>query len=86
MNQRTPAVVAVAFFLLSACTTNNEASRQTVSSAEPNVVELSIDGHTFKAPDTLEAGWTTFKFANNGDDIHYAHIVRRSLVAPRRRS
>lgn len=76
MNQRTPGVVSIALFLLSACTANNEASRQTVSSAAPNVVDLSIDGHTFRAPDSVEAGWTTFQFANNGDDVHYAHIVR----------
>jgi hypothetical protein len=76
MHQRTPGVVSVALFILCACTTNNEASRQAVSSAAPNVVDLSIDGHTFRAPDTLEAGWTTFKFANNGDDVHYAHIIR----------
>jgi len=44
--------------------------------AAPKAVELSITGHTFTAPDTLEAGWTTFRFTNNGDDIHYAHIVR----------
>ena len=76
MNRPTLGVAWVAFLLLSACTAKNEASRQALTSAAPHVVDLSIDGHTFHAPDTLEAGWTTFHFANNGDDIHYAHIVR----------
>ena len=76
MNKRTPGVVSVALFLLAACTTNDEASRQTAGRPAPTVVDLSIDGHTFRAPDTLEAGWTTFKFANNGDDVHYAHVAR----------
>jgi hypothetical protein len=76
VNQPTLAVICVAFILVSACTNEKEASRQTINDDAPNVVDLSIDGRTFHAPDTLEAGWTTFHFANNGDDIHYAHIVR----------
>jgi hypothetical protein len=76
VNHPTHAVACVAFIMLSACGTRNEESRQPVTGAAPKLVELSIDGHTFHAPDTLEAGWTTFHFANNGDDIHYAHIVR----------
>ncbi len=62
--------------VLPACTTENEASRQNMTSTASNVVALSIAGHTFEAPDTINPGWTTFRFANNGDDIHYAHIVR----------
>ena len=44
--------------------------------AAPHVVTLSISGHTLEVPDTIDAGWTTFRFANNGDDIHYAHMVQ----------
>ncbi|MEP6508934.1 MAG: hypothetical protein ABJC63_11970 [Gemmatimonadales bacterium] len=62
--------------VLPACTTENEASRQNMTSTASNVVALSMAGHTFQAPDTINPGWTTFRFANNGDDIHYAHIVR----------
>jgi len=77
MNYRTLAGHWIALVIfLTACTTKNEASRQTSTEAWPNVVELSIAGRAFTAPDTLDAGWTTFHFANNGDDIHYAHIVR----------
>jgi len=61
---------------LTACASEEGASRQSTSGAAPNVTELSMAGHTFQAPDTLDPGWTTFRFANNGDDIHYAHIVR----------
>jgi len=76
VSQPTRGFCWVTFILLSACTTRNEASRETVNGSAPHAVQLSIEGHTFHAPDTLEPGWTTFHFANNGDDIHYAHIVR----------
>lgn len=59
-----------------ACTTDQGTSGQDVATTTPNAVALSITGHTFTAPDTIDAGWTTFRFANHGDDIHYAHIVR----------
>lgn len=41
-----------------------------------NVVALSSANYVFDAPDTISAGWTTFQFANHGDDIHYAHFVK----------
>ncbi|MEO7964155.1 MAG: hypothetical protein ABIT38_09645 [Gemmatimonadaceae bacterium] len=62
--------------LLPACTTEREASRQEMALAAPELVALSITGHTIQAPDTIDGGWITFHFANHGDDIHYAHIVR----------
>jgi hypothetical protein len=61
---------------ITACGSEKGGSRQSPTGAAPNVIELSIAGHTFQTPDTLDPGWTTFRFANNGDDIHYAHIVR----------
>jgi hypothetical protein len=61
---------------LAACASGKEAARRSTTGATPHVTELSIAGHTFQAPDTLDPGWTTFRFANNGDDIHYAHIIR----------
>jgi hypothetical protein len=42
----------------------------------PQDVMLSIVNGGFQAPDTLDAGWATFHFANLGDEIHYAHAVR----------
>ena len=77
VNKSTVGAAWVAFIIvLTACTTENEASQQDLTRAASNVLEVSISGHTFRAPDTLDAGWTTFRFANNGDDVHYAHMVR----------
>ena len=59
-----------------ACATEREPSRQAAASVTPTVVPISSANYTFQAPDTVDAGWTTFQFANNGDDIHYAHIVQ----------
>lgn len=49
---------------------------RSASPAAPHVVALSATDGAFEAPDTIEAGWTTFHFANRGSDIHYAHFVR----------
>jgi hypothetical protein len=59
-----------------ACATEREPSSQNLASVTPTVVPLSSANYTFHAPDTVDAGWTTFQFSNNGDDIHYAHIVQ----------
>ncbi|MBA2688541.1 MAG: hypothetical protein H0U64_10605 [Gemmatimonadaceae bacterium] len=77
MKQPTLQALFVAFVaVLPACKTEQEAPRQNLASAAPNVVELSTADYRFQAPNTITAGWTTFRFANNGDDVHYAHIVR----------
>ena len=59
-----------------ACTTGDEAPRQNRATAAPNVVSMSSANHVFQAPDTIPPGWTTFRFANHGDDVHYGHMVR----------
>lgn len=77
MKQLTLRVLWVAFGIVSpACTTEHERSGRNTAGAAPYVVALSTANHTFQAPDTINAGWATFRFANNGDDIHYAHIVQ----------
>ena len=62
--------------LLSGCTSRGQPSVHDTPAAAPNLVSLSSADYRFQSPDTIAAGWTTFRFANNGDDIHYAHIVR----------
>jgi hypothetical protein len=47
-----------------------------VTAVKPHVVTLSLADGVFQAPDTIEAGLTTFRFANNDDEIHYAHAIR----------
>lgn len=67
--------LAVALISLG-CTSDSEETPQKAASAAPHVVALASANHAFEAPDTISAGWTTFQFANNGDDIHYAHFVQ----------
>ena len=77
MKQPSPKVLWLALIVAqAACATEREPSSQNVASVTPTVVPLSSANYTFHAPDTVDAGWTTFQFANNGDDIHYAHIVQ----------
>jgi hypothetical protein len=77
MKQLTPKVLWLAVIVAqAACATEREPSSQNLASATPGVVPLSSANYAFHAPDTVDAGWTTFRFSNNGDDIHYAHIVQ----------
>lgn len=61
---------------LPACTTGDEAARAEKATAAPNVVSLTATEYAFGAPDTIPAGWTTFRMANQGEEIHYGHIVQ----------
>jgi hypothetical protein len=66
------ALVAV----LPACATEDEARRSAQTPAVPRVVSLSATEYAFQAPDTILAGWSTFRLANHGTEVHYGHIVR----------
>ena len=77
MKQLTPKALWLALIVAqAACATEREPSSQNLTSVTPTVVPLSSANYAFHAPDTVDAGWTTFQFSNNGDDIHYAHIVQ----------
>ena len=41
-----------------------------------NVVSLTATEHTITAPDSIPAGWTTFRLVNRGREVHYGHMVR----------
>lgn len=62
--------------VLPGCTTEDGTPRQNLATAAPNVVSLTATEYAFQAPDTLPAGWTTFRLANHGEEVHYGHIVR----------
>lgn len=62
--------------LVVACTGTDTAPRADTVAAAPNVVRLSAEEYAFSAPDTIAAGWTTFRLANRGQEVHYGHIVR----------
>ena len=76
MKQLPPAGRWIAFAaVLSACSTKNETPRQNLA-AVPNVVSLTASEYAIDAPDTIPAGWTKFRLANRGREVHYGHIVR----------
>lgn len=62
--------------LLPACTASDESAQAENASAERNVVSLTATEYALTAPDTISAGWTTFRMANRGQELHYAHIVQ----------
>lgn len=61
--------------VLTACAAREESPGQRPAAA-PNVVSLTATEYAFEAPDTIPAGWTDFRLANRGQEIHYGHIVR----------
>jgi hypothetical protein len=76
MTSRTGRTLGLAVALISmGCTSKHEAASDAANSA-PNRVPLATANYAFQSPDTITAGWTNFHFANNGDDIHYAHFVK----------
>ena len=62
--------------LTGACEKKNERSSRNVASAEPNVVSVTATEYVFDAPDSVAAGWITFRMANEGKEVHYGHIVQ----------
>ena len=64
--------------VLPACAPSDDAPRAdtTAAAAAPNVVSLTSTEYAFAAPDSIPAGWTTFRLANHGEEVHYGHIVR----------
>ena len=76
MNRLPPAGRWIAFVaVLSACSTREETPGRNLAAA-PNVVSLTATEYAFEAPDTIAAGWTTFRLVNRGQEVHYGHIVR----------
>ena len=76
MKQLPPAGRWIAFVaVLSACSTEEKTPSQNLAAA-PNVVSLTATEYAFEAPDTIPAGWTTFRLANRGQEVHYGHMVR----------
>lgn len=66
-------IAIVAF--VAACTSGKEAPR-TDAAAAPHVVTLTVTEYAFEAPDTIEAGFTTFELVNDGDQLHMAQLIK----------
>ena len=69
-------VVAVVVVALAGCTTGEKARPADTTASAPNVVSLSATEYAISAPDSIPAGWTTFRLTNRGQSVHYGHIVR----------
>ena len=79
-------MLAAMLFMLPACSNQqSSAGRAAATSAKvdtlpaasrrsPNVVELEAVGTTFIGPRKIPAGWTTFRFSNRSDMVHFAII------------
>ena len=39
--------------------------------AERGVVDIVVTGHEIRMPDELPSGWTTFRFHNRSDEVHF---------------
>jgi hypothetical protein len=61
-------ILTLILFLLVGCSAESPNSSVPV----PNVVTIDAVGLTFEAPDTIPAGWTTFRMDNKSDMIHFA--------------
>ena len=60
---------------LAACSSKDEARPADTAAAAPTVVSLTATEYAITAPDSIPAGWTTFRLANRGGEVHYGHIV-----------
>lgn len=58
-----------------ACRDDNAAHRADTTAAAPNVVSVGATEYAITAPDSIPAGWTTFRLTNRGEEVHYGHIV-----------
>ena len=70
MNTNRIATIAFAF----AGTFGDESAR-TVAAA-PTVVTITATDYALQAPDTIAAGFTTFRLVNNSDQVHMAQLIR----------
>lgn len=61
---------------LPSCTLQDEAAQTITTTAAPPVVTLTATEYAIQAPDSVPAGWTTFRLSNRGAETHYGHIVR----------
>lgn len=71
MIRRTLALTVLALLLPLA-----EVAAQAGPSDAPRVVEVTGFNYAFQAPDTIPSGWTTFRFHNQGAELHVFDLLR----------
>jgi hypothetical protein len=67
------ALVALAVFL-AGCSAKGKPAASTA--AAPPVVTVRAKDFEFEAPDSITAGWTTFRLVNDGPGLHHVQIIR----------
>ena len=75
-NAATSAVLGSALVALLACSACNEAPRGATRTTAPTVVTSTATDYAFDAPDTIAAGFTTFRLLNHSDQLHTAQLIR----------
>jgi|KBSSwiStaDraftv2_1062776.scaffolds.fasta_scaffold91938_2 hypothetical protein len=75
MSTHSLALIATIAFIVGG-TMADETARTDVSAAAPSVVTITATDYAFQAPDTIAAGFTTFRLVNNSDQLHMAQIIR----------
>lgn len=65
-----------ALLCLTACSGARAMPRTVATPATPPVVILKAVDYAFEAPDTIDAGITTFRLVNRGSQLHMAQLMR----------
>ena len=69
--------ICIAFLVtLPACTSRDKTETRKAATTATNVVPVTATEYAFQAPDTIDAGWSTFRMSNHGAELHYGHIVQ----------
>lgn len=55
---------------------SGSATAQQAPADGPRVVEVTGFDYAFQAPDTIPSGWTTFRFHNQGSELHVFDLLR----------
>jgi hypothetical protein len=78
MSQHAPALdhLVPALLCLTACSAAREMPGTVAAPAAPPVVTLKAVDYAFEAPDTIDAGITTFRLVNEGTQLHMAQLIR----------
>lgn len=58
------------------CRTDSETHRDDAVLESPPAVTLTATDYAFETPDTIPAGWTTFRLINHGATLHMAQLVK----------
>jgi hypothetical protein len=67
-------LVLISVMLSNGCTTGERPATSSLSA--PNVVTITARGLSFEAPDAIPSGWTTFRFSNESEMVHFAVLER----------